>query len=81
MPGRNYPKITLAAMRTAQARRIVAAQHQLIEGLKMTGSPALDAERTLMIYLSSLRHLEAHEDKLRKEQKNPETRRPGKWAF
>jgi hypothetical protein len=34
-----------------------------------------------MIYLSSLRHLEAHEDKLRKEQKNPETRRPGKWAF
>jgi hypothetical protein len=68
-------------MRTAQARRIVAAQHQLIERLKMTGSPALDAERTLMIYLSSLRHLEAHEDKLRKEQKNPETRRPGKWAF
>jgi hypothetical protein len=25
--------------------------------------------------------LEAHEDKLRKKQKNPETRKPGKWSF
>jgi hypothetical protein len=68
-------------MRTAQARRIVAAQHQFIEGLKMTGSPTLDAERTLKTYLSSLRHLEAHGDKLKKERKDPETRRPGKWSY
>ena len=47
----------------------------------MTGSPALDAERRLMIYESSLRHLEAYEQKLRKERKNPETKKPGKWSF
>ncbi len=81
MPRRNYPKITVAAMRAAQARRIVAAQRQFIEGLKTTGGPTLDAEQTLMIYESSLRHLEAHEDKLKKERKNPETKRPGKWSF
>ena len=34
-----------------------------------------------MIYESSLRHLEAYEDKLRKERKNPETKKPGKWSF
>ena len=75
------PKVMRAAVRAAEARRIVAAQCQFIEGLKMTGSPALDAERRLMIYESSLRHLEAYEQKLRKERKNPETKKPGKWSF
>ena len=75
------PKVMRAAIRAAEARRIVAAQRQFIEGLKMTGSPTLDAERGLMIYESSLRHLEAYEAKLRKERKNPETKKPGKWSF
>ena len=70
-----------AAMRAAEARRIVAAQRQFIEGLKMTGSPTLDAERRLMIYESSLRRLEAYEKKLRKERRNPETKKPRKWSF
>ena len=67
-------KVILAVMRTAEARRLVFTQRQFIEGLKTTGSPTLDAQRTLMIYESSLGHLEAYEDKLRKERKNPETK-------
>ena len=74
-------KVILAAMRAAEARQLVAAQRQIIEGLKTTGSPMRDAQRMLMIYESSLRHLEAYEDKLRKERKNPETKKPGKWSF
>ena len=77
---RRHPKIILAAMRAAEARRLAAAQRQFIEGLKATGSPTLDAERMLMIYESSLRHLEACEEKLRKQRKNPETKKPGKWS-
>jgi hypothetical protein len=75
------PKVIRAAMRAAEARRIAAAQREFIEELRTAGSPTLDAERRLMIYESSLRHLEAYEEKLRKERKNPETKKLGKWSF
>jgi hypothetical protein len=57
-------------MRTAEAKRIVAAQHQYITMLKATGAPTLEAERSLSTYESSLRHLEEHEAKLRKEHRD-----------
>jgi hypothetical protein len=74
---RKNPKIILAAMRAAEARRIVAAQRQLIEGLRAARTLTLDAERTLTTYESSLKHLEAHESKLRAERKSRETKKPG----
>jgi hypothetical protein len=60
---------------------VAAAQRLFIEELKTNGRPTLEAERRLMIYESSARHLEAYEEKLRKERKNPETKKPGKWSF
>jgi len=62
--------VIFAAMRTAEARRIVAAQRDLIERLTAAEDPAVsDAEQTLSTYESALRHLEDHERKIRMERK------------
>jgi hypothetical protein len=60
MPKRDT-KLVVAEGRTAEARRIVARQSELIEKLTASGQPSLEAERTLLIYISALKHLEAHE--------------------
>ena len=51
----------MAEGRTAEARKIVARQSELIEWLKASGHPSFNAEQTLQTYISALRHLEAHE--------------------
>jgi len=75
---RKKANLIVAAHRAAEARRIVADQHALIGRLKASGHPTLDAERALQTYLSSLRHLEDHEDKVRTEgkAKKRETKKP-----
>ena len=64
MPRRN-PKLIVASMRTAEARRAVDNQHGLITRLKVARHPTSEAEQTLQTYLSILANLEAHEQKLR----------------
>ncbi len=77
MPRRN-PKLIVASMRTAEARRAVNNQHVLIARLKVARHPTSEAEQTLAMYLSILAHLEAHEQKLRNERraKKTETKKP-----
>ncbi len=57
---------------------MVAEQHQLIAKLKALKRPTLDAERALKAYVSSLKHLEDHERKIRMEDKakKRETKKP-----
>lgn len=57
----------MAANRVAEARRIVVEQSDLIARLKASDDPALDAERALQSYLSSLEHLEDYERKIKRE--------------
>ncbi len=66
MPRRD-PKLTVAAHRAAEARRIVAGQRLLIETLKASGRPTEEAEVALQLYLSALDVLELHERKLREQ--------------
>jgi hypothetical protein len=54
-------------MRLARAREIVANQRALVAKLRAAGQPAEDAEKSLLSYESSLRHLEQQESKLRAE--------------
>ncbi|SRR5271167_4206377 len=68
MPRKN-PKLVLAAGRAAEARRIVAGQQLLIETLKASGQPTLEAERSLQLYVSALGALEGHERRLREERR------------
>lgn len=60
-PSNSNTKLAVAESRTAEARQIVAQQSELIAELKASGQPSLDAERTLLTYISVLKHLEAHE--------------------
>ena len=75
---RKQPKLILAALRAAEARRIVANQRGLIAVLKAKGESTLQAEATLQMYLSSLKLLEDHEWKIRQERKakKGETKKP-----
>ena len=59
----------LAAHRMAEARRIVADQHELIEKLKASKQPVFGAERSLQIYLSSLKLLEVQERSIKEERR------------
>lgn len=68
MPRKN-PKQILAAVRAAEARRIVARQEQLIAGLKASGKPTLDAEQYLQMYIGALKHLEDHEHRIKEARK------------
>ncbi len=67
---RKYPKLILAVRRTAEARRIIAAQHEVVAKLKALGQPTLDAEGLLQVYDSSLKLLENHERKIRETRKS-----------
>jgi hypothetical protein len=75
---RKKAKLIVAAHRVAEARRIVANQHELIVTLKALGQPTVDAERALQTYLSALKHLEDHERRVRAESKakKRETKKP-----
>lgn len=64
---RKKPRLIVAANRVAEARRIVVEQSDLIARLKASDDPALDAERALQSYLSSLEHLEDYERKIKRE--------------
>ncbi len=66
---RKEAKLVVAAQHAAEARRIVANQRGLIATLKAKGEPTVDAEGVLEVYLSSLKLLEDHEWKIRKERK------------
>jgi hypothetical protein len=67
------PKLVVAALRSAQARRVVANQRDLIARLKAAGHPTSEAEQLLQTYLSMLKHLEAHQQKLRDQRKAKKT--------
>jgi hypothetical protein len=64
---RRHPLLIVAATRLARAREIVANQRAIIAKLRAAGQPAEDADKSLLNYESSLRHLEQHESKLRAE--------------
>jgi hypothetical protein len=57
MPRRD-PLLIVAATRLARAREIVADQRALLAKLRAAGQPAEDAEKSLLSYESSLRHLD-----------------------
>lgn len=66
---RKKPKLILAADRVAKATKIIADQRELIMTLKASGRPTLQAEQVLSTYVSSLKHLEDHERRIREEDK------------
>jgi hypothetical protein len=66
MPKKQRPELIQLEARIAIVRRIVADQQALIVRLLAGGEFALDAERTLQMYLSSLRHLEDHARRFRR---------------
>ncbi len=68
MPRPN-PKLVMAAARVAEARRIVAGQRLLIETLNASRQPTQDAEALLETYVSALKVLEGHEQRLREERR------------
>ncbi len=66
---RKKTKFIVAAHWVAEARRIVADQHELIMTLKTSGRPTLEAEQVLQTYLSALKHLEDNERTIREADK------------
>jgi hypothetical protein len=75
---RQDPKLIVAAARAAEARRIVAGQRLLIETLKASGKAAQDAEVVLQLYMSALKVLEGHEQRLRQERRAKHRAKPNK---
>ena len=59
----------LAACRVAEARQIVADQRALIARLTAMDRPTFEAEGWLQMYLNVLKLLEAHEDRIREDNK------------
>jgi hypothetical protein len=74
------PKLIATAIRTMEARRIVAEQQMLIVRLQNAGEPTLEAEKALQTYESAVRHLEEHERMVREHLKSKigETRKKPK---
>ena len=66
---RKKTKFIVAAHWVAEARRIVADQHELTMTLKASGRPTLEAEQVLQTYLSALKHLEDNERRIREADK------------
>ena len=77
MPRRD-PKLIVATIRAAEARRIVTGQRLLIETLKASGRPTKEAEVALRSYISALEVLEQHERKLREERQAKRRQSPKK---
>ena len=71
---RKKRKLIVAAQRAAEARRIVADLNDRIVTLKASGRSTLEAERALETYISSLRHLEGYERRIREEDKGQKAR-------
>ena len=63
MPRRSR-ELILAASRAAEAKRVVAGQQLLVETLKASGKPSLEAEDVLRTYVSALEVLEGHRRKI-----------------
>ena len=66
---RKKQKLIVAAHRVAEARRIIANLDDRIVTLKALGRPTLEAERALETCLSSLKHLEDHERRVKEQNK------------
>jgi hypothetical protein len=66
---RKKQKLIVAAHRVAEARRIIANLDDRIVTLKTLGRPTLEDERTLETCLSSLKHLEDHEQRIKEQDK------------
>ena len=66
---RKKQKLIVAAHRVAEARRMIANLNDRIVTLKATGRPTLEAERALETYVSSLKHLEDHERRIKEQNK------------
>jgi hypothetical protein len=64
---RKKPKLVLLAAQIAAARRIIDSQQALLERLRVNGRPTDQAKGALRTYVSSLMHLLAREDNLRKQ--------------
>jgi hypothetical protein len=60
-------KLGRLAEHIAEARRIIDVQQTWLEKLRVEGAPTHEAEGALRTYASSLRHLLAHERKLKEE--------------
>jgi hypothetical protein len=60
-------KLALLADQIAEAPRIIDAQQELLENLRVAAAPTHGAEGALRTYASSLMHLLAHERKLQEE--------------
>jgi hypothetical protein len=67
---RKRPKLATAGERVAAARRIIEAQQALLEKLRINGRPTNEADGALRMYVSSLLHRLAHEERLRKAAKD-----------
>lgn len=61
---RQRPKLIIALKRVGVARQIIANQHVLIANLSAARQSTVTAETALQIYLSALKHIEDHEQKL-----------------
>jgi hypothetical protein len=64
---RKWPKLAEAEKRLAKAFQIVSDQVALVERLKALKRPTLEAERSLLNYISALKNLEKHERTIRAE--------------
>jgi hypothetical protein len=60
-------KLAVLAERIAVARRIIEEHRTVLEKLRVSGEPTLEAEGALRTYVSSLMHLLVHEDKMKNE--------------
>ncbi len=74
---KHQAELALATRHVAQARLIVAQQHERIARLKARGSCTRDYELTLGIFIGTLQALEEHERVLRTAagRREPERRR------
>ena len=75
MPRRSR-ELTQATSRAAEARRAVAGQRLLVETLKASGKPSLDAENVLQMCISALKVLEGHERTLLEERRAKARKKP-----
>lgn len=63
------PKLVALTDHIAVARRIIDEQQALLEKLRSSGQPTREAEAVLRTYASSLKHLLAHERKMKEDAK------------
>jgi hypothetical protein len=64
---RKRPKLVALVKRIATVRRIIDQQQALLERLRISGQPTVEAEGMLRTYANSLTHLLDHERRMREE--------------